>query len=94
MDGDSKADLVWRESTNGAVAVWLMNGLTITQVGVPARVPTNWSIEGVGDVDGDSKVDLVWRELTNGKVVVWAMDGLTIGLVGFPGSSSLDWEFR
>ena len=28
LNGDNKADLVWRHSVTGQVVVWLMNGLT------------------------------------------------------------------
>jgi len=45
VDGDSKADLVWRNNTNGMVAIWLMNGLTITSVGFPGSSSTDWEIQ-------------------------------------------------
>ena len=39
MNGDGKADLVWRHATTGDVAVWLLNGTTIAGAGVVAQVP-------------------------------------------------------
>ncbi|MDH4362088.1 MAG: FG-GAP-like repeat-containing protein, partial [Nitrospirota bacterium] len=91
VNGDAKADLVWRDSGSGAVAVWQMNGLTIGGVGVPGGAPTTWMIAGVGDVTGDGKADLVWRDSGSGTVAVWQMNGLTIGRVGVSGGAPLSW---
>ena len=42
---DGKADLVWRHSQTGDVAVWLMDGVTIKQGPVVgAGVPLAWQI--------------------------------------------------
>ena len=76
----------------GTVAVWLMNGLTITSVGFPGSTSTDWQIAGVGDVNGDGKADLVWRNTSGGEVVIWLMDGATIASSGYLGGVSLAWE--
>jgi len=34
MDGDSKADVMWRHTQTGDVAAWLMNGLVIKQAAI------------------------------------------------------------
>ena len=39
MTGDGKADVIWRNGSNGAVAVWVMNGTTVTGTGFPAAPP-------------------------------------------------------
>jgi hypothetical protein len=93
VNGDSKADLVWR-NTNGNTAIWLMNGTAIAASGFPGGVPLAWQIAGVGDVNGDGKADIIWRHNTSGTVAVWLMNGLTITSVGFPGSASTDWEIH
>ena len=94
LDGNGKADLVFRNTGSGVVAVWLMNGLTIATSGFPAGVPLVWQITGVGDVNGDGKADVIWRNSTNGTVAVWLMNGLTITSVGFPGSASTEWGIQ
>ena len=68
MNGDGKADLVWRDMSTGDVGVWLMNGLTIGSDGIPGNAPTTWTIVGVGDTNGDDKADLVWRDTSTGDV--------------------------
>ena len=46
LDGDGKADLVWRGMQTGDVAVWLMNGVTVKQAPVVAAgVPLTWQIQ-------------------------------------------------
>jgi hypothetical protein len=94
VDGDGKADLVWREMSSGEVAVWLMNGLTIASSGLVGGVPLEWEIAGTGDVDGDGKADITWRNSTTGTVAVWLMNGLSITSVGFPASTSTNWKIQ
>jgi hypothetical protein len=74
------------------VAVWLMNGLTITSVGFPGSASTEFEIVGVGDVNGDGKADLVWRNTSDGNTAVWLMNGATILSTGFPGGVPLAWQ--
>jgi hypothetical protein len=94
LDGDGKADIVWRNTSNGATALWLINGTALASAGFPGGVPLEWQIAGVGDVNGDGKADVIWRNTINGTVAVWLMDGLTITSVGFPGSTSTDWDIE
>ncbi|GJL67527.1 MAG: hypothetical protein NPIRA06_01620 [Nitrospirales bacterium] len=89
LDANGKADLVWRNTSDGNTAIWLMNGTTIAASGFPGGVPAAWQIAGVGDVNGDGKADVIWRNGSSGGVAVWLMDGLTILSTGFPGSASL-----
>ncbi len=92
VNGDGKADLVWRHASNGEVAIWLMNGATIASSGFFGSVPLAWEIAGTGDVNGDGKADLIWRNSLTGTVAVWLMNGLTVLSVAFPGSTSTDWQ--
>ncbi len=79
LDGDGKADLVWRHSQTGDVAVWLMDGATVKKGPVVASgVPLAWQIVGAGDLDGDGKADMVWRHTQTGDVAVWLMNGVTV----------------
>jgi hypothetical protein len=50
MNGDGKADLVWQHAVNGQLAVWYMNGTTMTSTNYlqPSSVTdTNWRIVGI-----------------------------------------------
>ncbi|MCW5785787.1 MAG: hypothetical protein KIT39_20960 [Nitrospirales bacterium] len=43
-DGSPEADVVWQH-TNGAVAVWIMNGPIVSSVGFPGGVSPEWEIQ-------------------------------------------------
>ena len=45
VNGDGRADVIWRNSRNGTVAVWLMDGLRISTVGFPGSTSTDWEIQ-------------------------------------------------
>src|SRR5206468_12514465 len=48
LSSDGKADLVWRNTRTGDVAVWLMDGVAVTQGPVVASgVPLEWIIVGM-----------------------------------------------
>ena len=79
LDGDGKADLIWRNAQTGDVSEWLMNGPAMKQAGVLlSGVPLAWKIVGMGDFDGDGKGDLMWRNTQTGDVSVWLMSGAAV----------------
>ena len=80
LNGDGKADLVWRNVHTGAVAGWLMNGLSLQEDAIIALGISHddWNIVGVGDLNGDGKADLVWWNIQTGAVVGWLMHGLAL----------------
>lgn len=69
LNGDGKADLLWRHKGNGVVAVWLMNEASVASTAFLGGMPSNWEIEQVADVNGDGKADVVWQN-ANGTVSV------------------------
>ncbi len=91
FNGDEKADLVWRNTSSWEVAIWLMNGSSISSSGQLGVIASEWRIVGTGDVNGDGNADIVWRHGISGTVAVWLMNGLTVLSVGFPGSTPTDW---
>ncbi|HSF11014.1 MAG TPA: FG-GAP-like repeat-containing protein, partial [Nitrospirales bacterium] len=94
LNGDGKADLVWHNTKTGQVAVWLLNGTSVTTSGFLGQLPTEWALSGVDDLNGDDKADVLWRNDTNGAVAAWLMNGLTITSTGFPGSASTAWAIQ
>ncbi len=76
FNGDSKGDILWRQ-TGGGMTVWLMNGSTvIADQGIaPAILPASWQPIGFGDFDGDRRHDILWQ---NGNdLAMWLMNGTT-----------------
>ncbi len=94
LDGSGTADLLWRNSRSGEVAVWLMEGTRMGASSTLGGVSQDWQIAGSGDVDGNGTADVIWRNMTSGVVAIWMMRGSRISSIGFPGSASNDWEIK
>ena len=78
---DGRTDLVWQNQSNGALAVWFMNGTTMmsgVSMSPGAVADTNWKIRAVGDVNGDGRPDLLWQHIGNGSLSAWFMNGTTM----------------
>jgi len=96
FDGDGVPDILWRNPSTGANALWYMqsNGTAIkSAVGVPYCEPA-WQVAGVADFDGDGVPDILWRNPSTGANALWYMDsdGTAIkSAVGVP-SCSTSWQ--
>lgn len=80
FNADGNSDILWQNSTNGALDVSLMNGATGTPTAVTYTtfVPsTNFTAVGTGDFNGDGKSDILLRNNTTGDAVVLFMNGAT-----------------
>ncbi len=75
VDGDGRSDVIWRATSTGQVAVWLMSGAgSIASVTFPGVLSaTQWELAGVGDLDGDGHADILWRDTGTGQVRAWYM---------------------
>jgi hypothetical protein len=79
IDGNGKADLVWRDSVTGVNTIWYQDGATTTGTAtIQTITDQTWQIAGVGDLDGDAKADFVWRNRQSGATTVWFMDAATM----------------
>ena len=79
FNNDGKIDILWRNNINGEVAVWFMDGLNRTSVGVLAKKESSliWDIVGTNDFNNDGKIDIQWRASNTGENAVWLMNGIT-----------------
>jgi chitodextrinase len=94
FNGDGKSDILWRNSTTGQNAIWLMNGATLSSgAPIPTVTDLNWSIAGVGDFDGNGKSDILWRNSATGQDAIWLMNGTTLSVSGpLPTEGDLNWS--
>jgi hypothetical protein len=97
FNGDGRADILWRDSNTGTVAIWVLdpipgsNGVQVSQSGTLGAVPGNWVIAGTGDFNGDGKHDILWRDSSTGTVAIWFLNGLQISETGSIGSAGGNW---
>ncbi len=75
FNNDQKADILWRNN-DGRVALWQMNGSSVSIGSTLATVTNDWKISGTGDFNGDRKADILWRN-NDGRVALWQMNGAT-----------------
>jgi hypothetical protein len=97
FNGDSQHDLIWHHQTNGSLAVWFMNGSTMTsgEALVPGVVAdTNWKVRAVGDLNNDAKPDLIWQNQSTGYISAWLMNGKTqtSGPLLYPTPIDVNWH--
>ncbi len=96
INHDGQTDLVWQNSSTGALVAWYMNGTTAIQTVslAPAAVPAGWEIRSVADYDRDGNADLIWQNMTTGELFICYMSGPTIVRQGYltPGQVALGWQ--
>ena len=88
FNGDGQPDILWHNATTGDVAVWTMNGTSVTGASFIANIGAPWSIVGVGDFNQDGNADILWRNGTTGEIGVTLMSGTTI--TSYVGLGALD----
>jgi hypothetical protein len=96
QDADTKykADILLRRKDTGDVAVWLLDGTSLSNAGKAGTAALSWHMKGLGDFNNDGKTDIVWWHSSTAKVAVWLMDGISISSSGVPGTASLTWQIR
>jgi hypothetical protein len=70
FNGDGKDDILWRNISTGANAIWRSGNATTSQ-GVTSVASLAWKVAGVGDFDGDGKADIFWRNTDTGANAIW-----------------------
>ena len=96
FNGDGKADILWRNSSTGLLAIWEMDGTTLLPgTGYISNNPAlTWQISGTGDFNGDGKADILWRNSSTGQLAIWVMDGTTLlpGTDYISNNPALTWQ--
>jgi hypothetical protein len=75
FNGDGKTDLLFLNDTTHGVAIWQMNGNTVTSSPQIGTVAAGWHYSGLADTNGDHKTDILFANDTTHGLAVWQMDG-------------------
>jgi hypothetical protein len=96
INGDGKADILWRNHADGRNALWTMDGMSIADISLIYKVDDqNWKIVGRGDFNGDKKSDILWRNNLTGLNYIWMMDGFTVSArQAINTVANLDWQIK
>jgi len=79
----NETDILW-QNDNGALALWQMNGTTLSNVHpLPNPGPT-WHVVGDNDFDGDLGDDILFQN-DNGALAIWTAINPDTGGLGGPG---------
>ena len=98
MNGDGHIDLIFQHMTQGLLAVWLMNGNTMTEARLlnPSRLnDVTWRIVAAADFNQDGHPDLIFQNRTSGNISAWLMNGTNLlsGIAVTPSQvSNVAWE--
>jgi hypothetical protein len=85
LDGNGSNDLVLRNASTGANALWLLNRTSYVSTENLPFLPSDFRIEGAADFDRDGQTDLLLRNYANGNNAIWLMNGTSIkGIVNLP----------
>ena len=78
FNGDGKADLMYRRSSDGLTAIQLLNGATGIGGGLIPNNPfgAGWNVVAAGDFNGDGKTDLAWQRSSDGLLEVQLLNGI------------------
>jgi hypothetical protein len=95
-DGDTRSDVLWRQPSTGAMAVWYMAGPTVLGTYVFGGPGPAWRAVRVDDFNGDGRGDVLWRETGTGATYLWLMNGTqVIGGTGYTsGQADARWAIE
>ncbi len=75
LNGDGSGDLLFHNSGNGELSVWIRDGLSVVSKNTIGTPTDGYCWCGYGDFNNDSIDDLLFRNPSNGDLVVWTMGG-------------------
>ncbi len=91
VNGDGKADLIWRNVNSGTLAIWLSG--TNTNWNANYAIDKSWQVQTTGDLNNDGKTDLIWRNVRSGEVAIWLMNN-TATSNRWIANAPLDWSIQ
>jgi hypothetical protein len=93
FDGNGNDDLLFRNSSTGAVSIWFLTNGAVTSTASLGTVPAAYSVDLTGDFNGDGKSDIVWTH-TSGARSIWFMNGATAASIASLGTVASAWVIQ
>ena len=98
-DGDGRADIFWQHTTQGLVAVWLMNGFDVVDgslIQAPKITDLDWRLVGVSGEQAGDALTLHWQHEGDGRLAIWLVSEMQLMSGGLTGMSVPDtnWKIR
>jgi hypothetical protein len=95
-DSNIQSDLLWRNTSDGTNAVWVMNQASLSVGTLLLSVPDlTWRIQAVADFNNDSNTDIVWRNIRSGENLIWFMNGTTFStFASLPTVGDQSWQIQ
>lgn len=90
FNGDGFSDILWRNVSTGANAIWQSANSAVRQaiIGVTDQA---WKMVGTGDFNADGIADILWHNMSTGANTIWnSANGTTRQSV--TGVTNLDWQ--
>jgi hypothetical protein len=78
----SGKSLILHNRDSSQLAVWIMNGTTVSQGGEPQPLGQGWVPISSGDFNGDGKADVLLSNRDSSQLAVWIMNGTTVSQGG------------
>ena len=96
FNGDGVADILWRDTSAGTVAIWFLNssgGVQSSGTVGAVSTGTTWAINETGDFDSNGMSDILWVD-GSGNVSIWFMNGATIASSVSLGNVGTSWTVQ
>jgi hypothetical protein len=77
FNADSKQDILWRNTADGSVDAWIMDGLTIVAQWFPGAISLDWQIRATPDVSGNGVNSIFWSNMSTSQQAIWTSNGST-----------------
>jgi VCBS repeat protein len=95
FNADGMDDVLWDDTAQSKMAVWLLSGTGVLQRGatIPGPSGAAWSAAWATDFNADTLADVRWYDYLTGESAVWLMNGTKVLLQGptFPGPTGGTW---
>ncbi|KJU86220.1 secreted protein containing DUF1566 [Candidatus Magnetobacterium bavaricum] len=93
--GSGKKQIMWQNTSTGLVAIWTMNGTSITSTAVvSSSMPSTWQFKGIADFNGNGTDDVLWQNPSSGQIVMWIMNGTSIGTNSVVSTLGSEWTYK